>query len=167
MPWSVSEEYEDYGLYFTPANNEMLAGLNRVREFLKPQFSRRNPINNTVPSPKLFVFKNCVNLITEFPAYQWRKMRSLGSRNQPEQPRDFKDHALDALRYAIMSRFPAPDKRQTGANMIDQRERSMMNAVNKPFPANYQGDEELGNFAGGMAQVGSLDDLQYGEDFGE
>lgn len=165
MPWSVMEEYEDYGLFFTPANNEQLAGINRVKEFLKLQYSRRNPITNDVPAPRLFIFKNCVNLITEFPAYQWRKMRSLGSRNQMEQPRDFKDHALDALRYAVMSRFPAPSKRPIGNDMVEPRERSIMSSMTQPFPKNYQGDSELGQMYGGLTEVEDLEDLTYGEQF--
>ena len=167
MPWSIIEEYEDQGLFFTPANNEQLAGINRVKEFLKPQMNRRHPITKEIPAPRLFIFKSCVNLISEFPAYQWRKMRSLGSRNQKEQPRDFQDHALDALRYIIMSRFPAPSRRPTGNEFILPRERRDMNPINKPIPENYGSDEELGSFYGGITNVSSVEDLTYAEEYGD
>lgn len=161
--WSVMEEYEDYGLFFTPANNEKLAGINRVKEFLKPQKNRRHPITKEIPSPKLFIFRNCVNLIAEMPAYQWRKLRTLQSRNSPEQPRDFNDHALDALRYIIMSRFPAPSKRFSGLDIILPEDRKNMNLITAPMQPG--GDEELGSFYGGSSGVTSLDQLSNGEDF--
>lgn len=155
--WSVMEEYDDCGLYFTPANNEKLAGINRVREFLKPQMNRRNPITKEIPSPRLFIFKNCVNLNTEFPQYQWRKFRSLAQRNAIEQPRDFNDHALDALRYMIMSRFPAPLKRPARGELILPENRKGLNLITQPFSQNYAGDEELGQFS-------SLGESQYSDD---
>lgn len=166
MPWSVLEEYEDCGLYFTPANNEKLAGINRVKEFLKPLESRKHPITKQTPAPKLYIFKNCVNLCMEFPQYQWRKMRSLAQRNSPEQPRDFNDHALDALRYLIMSRFPAPLKRPTGFEMILPEHRKNMNMMSQPLPANYSGDDELGFFYNQDSQplVSDVEANNYGEE---
>lgn len=44
MQWSVMEEYEDNGIYATPANNELLGGINRVREFLRVDAGRRHPL---------------------------------------------------------------------------------------------------------------------------
>lgn len=159
--WSVMEEYEDHGLFFTPANNEKLAGINRVKEFLKPQKSRRHPITKEIPSPKLFIFKNCVNLISEMPAYQWRKLRNLQSRNSLEQPRDFNDHALDALRYIIMSRFPAPLKRFSGDELILPEERRNMNIITSPMQ--QQGDEVLGAFHQSGGEIMSAEETNdYG-----
>ena len=159
--WSVMEEYEDYGLFFSPSNNEKLAGINRVKEFLKPQKNRRNPLTKEIPSPRLFIFKNCINLINELPQYQWRKLRSLQSRNSPEQPRDFNDHAVDALRYIIMSRFPAPVRRGIGDAMILPENRKNMNLITAKMPE--YGDSELGSFYQQDSTVEDLDDLTYGE----
>lgn len=159
--WSVMQEYEDYGLYFSPANNEKLAGINRVKEFLKPQKNRRHPITKEIPSPKLFIFKNCVNLISEMPAYQWRKLRTLQSRNSPEQPRDFNDHAVDALRYIIMSRFPAPLKRTPGDAMILPEERKNMNLITTPMQ--QHADELLGSFHQQGQEITQADEMNdYG-----
>lgn len=156
--WSIMEEYEDCGLFFTPANNEKLAGINRVKEFLRPQKNRRNPITKEIPSPRIFIFKNCVNLISEMPAYQWRKLRSLQSRNSPEQPRDFNDHAVDALRYIIMSRFPAPLKRSPGDSMILPEERRNMNLITAPMQ--QRGDDELGSFYQNQGAINEMSDLE-------
>ena len=88
MPWSVLEEYEDYGIYPTPANHEILAGINRVREFMRIDPKRRHPITGNLGSPRMFIFSNCINFISEIPSYQWRKVRSLTQRNVYERPRD-------------------------------------------------------------------------------
>jgi PBSX family phage terminase large subunit len=148
MPWSVLEEYEDHGIYATPANNELLGGINRVREFLRVDPNRKHPVTSTNGSPKLFIFSNCVNLISEFPQYQWKKLRSATPRNAPERPRDFNDHALDALRYMIMSRFPAPVKKATGYELVLPEQRRKANEMGKPFAENYKGDSMLGKFSG-------------------
>ena len=163
--WSVIEEYEDYGLYFTPANNEKLAGINRVKEFLKPQKNRRHPITKEIPSPRLFIFKNCIDLIAEMPQYQWRRLRGLQSRNALEQPRDFNDHAVDALRYIIMSRFPAPMRRPLGGELILPENRKNMNIITAPMPPSY-GDDELGSFYGNDKTVEGMNDLLQGQDYG-
>ena len=146
--WSVMEEYEDYGLYFTPYNNEKLAGINRIKEFLKVRKDRRHLVTKNVGAPKLYIMKNCVNLIWEMPQYQWRKFRSITPRNAPEQTKDLNDHALDALRGLIMSRFPAPLRKATGFELILPEHRKNMNLMSEPLPKNYTGDEELGSMYG-------------------
>ena len=128
---------------------------------MKPQKNRRNPITKEVPSPRLFIFKNCVDLINEMPQYQWRKLRGLASRNSPEQPRDFNDHAVDSLRYIIMSRFPAPLKRSLGDSLILPADRKNMNLITARMQD--QGDDELGSFYQGGGEVNRMDEM--GEDF--
>lgn len=143
MPWSVIEEYEDYGLFFTPANNEKLAGINRVKEFLMLQKNRRHPTTNVHPAPKLYIFQNCINLITEIQQYKWKKLRGLSERNAPEQSVDFQDHAVDALRYLIMSRFPPPSRRPLGGELVLPEHRKNSNMISSELPQNF-GDEDLG-----------------------
>lgn len=146
-PWSVIEEYEDYGIYATPANNEILGGINRVREFMRVDIKRRHPVTSNFGSPRLFIFANCVNLINEIPQYQWKGMRGLIQRSQTEIPRDLNDHAVDAMRYMIMSRFPAPSKHPGRYDMVSPLQRSNSNIMTEPFSANSGGDE-LGQFGG-------------------
>ena len=49
--------------------------------------------------PRLFVFRNCKNLIKEFGRYSWEK--SPEGRSEKEMPAKVDDHALDALRYMV------------------------------------------------------------------
>ncbi len=89
---SVTELFYDCGIVANPCvNKDMFSGLQRVKQFLA--------IDNGLP--KLFIFKNCVNLIREFKSYWWGK---------EDTPKKVDDHALDALRYYIMTK-PSPTQR--------------------------------------------------------
>lgn len=88
--WSVADEYRDNGISFTPADNNVLAGINRVNEYFKDN--------------RLKIFKNCVNLIEEIGQYKWKKLRPGQQKNEPDEPVKFNDHACDCLRYCVMSR---------------------------------------------------------------
>ena len=88
---SIIDEYYDYlGLYFEPADNAMLAGINRVNEYFKNE--------------KLIIFKNCENTIREVENWKWRKVKIGQEKNQPEEPTDVNDHTCDCLRYLLNSR---------------------------------------------------------------
>ena len=162
MPWSVLEEYEDYGIYATPANREMLAGINRIKEFLKLNPKRMNPVKMETPSPRIFIMSNCTNLLWEFPQYQWKKMRNLTDRNEAERPRDYNDHALDALRYMVMSRFPPPSRQIRGDSLVTPLRRKKAEGMITSVPSNYVGDRVFGQSGGGMGlyKEGELSEWQ-------
>ena len=110
---SVMAEYEDNGITtLTEANNDVLAGINRVAEFLTFDPERKHPITGEMGSPRLFITRNCVNARAEIPTYQWKAMNNRSSAlNRPEAPRKYRDHACDSIRYGIMSRPDAPERR--------------------------------------------------------
>lgn len=81
---SVSELFYEKGIAVnTSVNKQLFAGITRVKEYLGAR------------PPRIYIFKNCVNLIRELKGYWW------GDGDAPVK-RD--DHALDELRYYIMSR---------------------------------------------------------------
>lgn len=81
---SVSELFSERGILVNAnVNKDMFAGISRVKSYLKGE------------GPRLYVFRNCVNLIREFKGYWW------GDGDVPNK-RD--DHALDELRYYLMTR---------------------------------------------------------------
>ena len=83
---SVSELFYEYGINVnTNVNKDLLSGISRVKSYLK----------NANGEAKLFIFSSCVNMIREIKGYWW------GSHDAPIK-RD--DHAMDELRYYIMSR---------------------------------------------------------------
>ena len=85
---SIYEDLQKLGTYLTPANNEKLAGLNSINSLLKQK--------------RLFIFRNCQNLIKEIVNYKWKRLKLGDQKNLPEETIKKDDHAVDALRYGIM-----------------------------------------------------------------
>jgi PBSX family phage terminase large subunit len=83
------------------ANNDVTAGIDRVKSYMK--------IDPRTNKPKLFIFDSCTNLIDELCKYRYMELNhsQVGKKNEREQPYKHDDHAVDALRYLIMSQ-PEP-----------------------------------------------------------
>ena len=90
---SVAELFCDNGILVdTHVNKDLFSGINRVKQYLM-----------TDGKPRLFVFDSCVNLIRELKSYRW---------GDGDRPVKTDDHAVDELRYLLMSR-PLPPKKPT------------------------------------------------------
>ncbi len=89
-PKSVAELFFEKGIAVdTRVNKDLFSGLMRVRDVLSARPAR------------LYIFRTCTNLIRELKGYRW------GDNDVPTK-RD--DHALDELRYYLMSHPQAPQK---------------------------------------------------------
>jgi hypothetical protein len=145
MPWSIQEEYADNGIQPVLANNEVLASINRIKEYLHIQKDRIHPITQQRGAPKLFIMNNCVNLLEEIPTYRWRKQTSAQELNNPEKPIKYKDHAVDALRYLIMSR-PEPTQRlPVGISYVERKTKSNINEMTRGNEVNLTDEHQLYN----------------------
>lgn len=82
---SVFEYFAEYGIYFTPANNNIDTGIMKVYTYLSMD--------------KLFIFSSCINTISEGTEYRYPQQKE--NRNPDEKPLDVNNHAMDCLRYAI------------------------------------------------------------------
>lgn len=83
---SVTELFCEQGILVNPnVNKDMFTGIQRVKEYLKIIDGK----------PKIFIFKNCVNLIREIKSYRW---------GEGDVPKKTDDHALDELRYYLMTK---------------------------------------------------------------
>jgi PBSX family phage terminase large subunit len=91
----------DFPLFL--ANNDVTVGIDRVKTFLKP-----DPRSG---KPRLYIFRSCTNTIDEICKYRYKelKMAQVGKQNEKEEPYKHDDHAVDALRYLIMTQ-PEPHK---------------------------------------------------------
>lgn len=87
-------------------------GINKVRDLLK-----RN---------KLKIHKDCTNLIWEIETYAYPEKKT--DRNEQENPIKENDHALDALRYAIMSN--QPDERLDRETLLSRHLQRVHNSQN-------------------------------------
>lgn len=140
---SVLIEYIESGIPLILGNNDVRAGIDKVAKHI------RNPETG---KPRLFITKNCVNLIHELQRYRWgtwatKKMQN--QKNKKEEPHKKHDHAVDALRYLISSRpavedmsLPKPDVPYSAAisPYEDLKDRSLQIAKRK-----YDLDPHLGS----------------------
>lgn len=95
---SVTELFCDHGINVNPkVNKDLFSGISRIKEYLCGAYGK-----------KLYVFKNCVNLIRELKAYRW---------GYGDVPKKIDDHCLDELRYYVMSR-PKPNMELTKKSEI-------------------------------------------------
>ena len=132
MPWSILEEYQDYGIYAVPANSEVLAGINRIKEYLKINPERLHYRTHQKGAPRLFIGRNCVNLLDELRSYHWKRVQvSSADSNIPEKPAKVKDHAVDSLRYMIMSRYEKTEKEDPKYAFVRRDERRRANDITR------------------------------------
>ena len=107
---SVAELFYERGILVnTDVDKELFAGIARVKSLFK-----RRP-------PAIFIFKNCVNLIRELKGYWW------GNGDVPIK-RD--DHALDELRYYVMSR-PDASKRSEEKSVVQRDKQSLYRIIKR------------------------------------
>ena len=108
---SILEEYSRNGIMFSLGNNDVGAGIVRVKGYMTNKMKDGRSYWQTT--------YDCPNLIWEIGRYRWREYqhRETKNRNNPyEVPRKKDDHAVDALRYFLMSRpelvtmYESPDR---------------------------------------------------------
>lgn len=91
---SVVDLFYDNGILVNPrVNKDMFSGISTVKRYLKDGEGKAH----------LFIFKTCVNLIREIKGYWW---------GEADLPIKSDDHALDELRYYLMSKPVAAQKRE-------------------------------------------------------
>lgn len=85
-----------------PANNEVTAGIDRVKQYLK-----KDPKTG---KPRLFIFDTNKEVIDEMFQYRWEELTpgQEMSKNIKEAPVKRDDHGPDMLRYGVMSRPESP-----------------------------------------------------------
>ena len=104
-------EMQKLGVFCTPAQKRDLAGgVSMLRSLMMMQGDGL---------ARLYVHASCKNLIKEIRGYHWPEEIGTGNRtrNPKDLPVDYENHAIDALRYAIISsitgdgRAPEPIRR--------------------------------------------------------
>lgn len=95
---SIAQQWRAAGLAVRKAKNARVAGWSQVRDHLRPQVPMRAAEDLEVLIPRLRVFPVCANLIRTLPLM-------LHDKKRPEDlDTDLEDHAVDAVRYGLMSR---------------------------------------------------------------
>lgn len=98
MVWSIADEYLEEDMPITRANNEVVAGINYVRQLFKAN--------------KIHIDPRATDLIDELMQYQWKDQNPNreGLQNAPEEVRKVNDHLVDALRYVLYSKPGAAEE---------------------------------------------------------
>lgn len=102
IPYSVIEDFEDNGWEFTPAQNDVDAGITRIREYFQL-------INGKA---HLYIFRDkCPRLVEELINYRYQENSDTvdKTKNVSEKPIKKNDHGCDSLRYLIMTRPNKPE----------------------------------------------------------
>ncbi len=83
---SVAELFYERGIVVNPdVEKDLFSGIARVKSYL----NRENRL------PNLYIFNNCVHLISELKGYYW---------GSGDVPKKVDDHSLDEMRYYLMTR---------------------------------------------------------------
>lgn len=94
---SIQLELTQKGVYTIPANNDVYAGIQLVKQALS-QIAGDG-------KPRLRIFRTCINLINEFENYVWTEVTdSITDDSRREKPKKVNDHAMDALRYILINK---------------------------------------------------------------
>jgi hypothetical protein len=145
---SVIDEYWDYGIYTIPSDRHKIARVNRVAEWLRRDLAWPHPrtreTNDEEGWPRLYIFRNCVNLIEHVPQYRWKPQPPTNTEDAKEEPLKKDDHDVDALGYILMTRQP-PAKKPMSARGMDPRTQKYWDMVNKKTKKRQQrGHSKLG-----------------------
>lgn len=101
---SVTELFYEHGILANPkVNKDLFTGIQRVKSYLR----------GAGGIPRLYIFRNCINMIRELKSYWW---------GTGDTPKKTDDHALDELRYFLMTR-PANEKREEKSEITRHKER--------------------------------------------
>ncbi len=112
---SVTELFYEHGINANPkVNKDLFTGINRVKSYLKSADGR----------VRLFIFRNCTNLIREIKSYWW---------TDGDRPQKKDDHCLDELRYYICSRPEIPKPPQQKSEIQKDKERLMKKLTKNNF----------------------------------
>lgn len=116
---SIHEEYARLGVMFSFGNNDVTGGIERVTSYVRNRMKDGQPYWQ--------VTTECAATIWEITKYRWKKYKNREAnreQNRFEVPIKKDDHAMDSLRYFLMSRpvltsayVPAPP-RNSNANVM-------------------------------------------------
>ena len=113
---SVIDEYYDHGILTLPSDRHKIARVNRVAEWIGLDPEHPHPVTKEVREegwPRLYIFRNCFNLIEHLPQYRWKPQSPAAKEDAGEEPLKKDDHDVDALGYILMTR-PRPAETPLG-----------------------------------------------------
>lgn len=105
---SVADQFYKHKILCNTKVNKSLVGLQKVRKYICDANKNR----------KLFIFKNCVNMIREIKSYTW---------GNDEAPIKKDDHSMDELRYYIMNKSEQFESKPTSSETLKYKQKLINN----------------------------------------
>lgn len=101
-------ELAEHGIHGQPAIKDVQPGLFKTNQYMHVDVRLKHPFNFALEgAPRYFVAAHCVETIKELTSYKWAKDRS---GNPTGKPAHENSHSPDAVRYAIHTYRPLPEK---------------------------------------------------------
>lgn len=102
--WMTYHDHLPKDWSLLPANNEVTAGIDRVKQYLK--------VDPRTNKPRLYIFDTCKEVIEEMFQYRWEELTpgQEMAKNIKEAPVKKDDHGPDMVRYGVMSRPESPQR---------------------------------------------------------
>jgi len=128
---TVLGEYNAHGIPFRVSSNDVVAGVNRVKEYFKYDPLLKHPISDERGSARLLISSRCPLLIQQLHRYKREEQKTgRGSVDPPERFSKYNCHLADALRY-LMLRFT---NALTAKSIVKgfEKAQSQVYRVNKP-----------------------------------
>jgi hypothetical protein len=146
---SVIDEYFDYGITTIPSDRHKIARVNRVAEWLRLDPEHPHPLTGECREegwPRLYIFRNCVNLIEHVPQYRWKPLSPTHKEDAKEEPLKKDDHDVDTLGYILMTRPRPANRPMDTKTSSDARSQKYWEKVGKKMSMNG-GHSRLGSEA--------------------
>ncbi len=141
---SIAELYQAEDITLIRANNDVKTGLLRCQQLLHVDPAHKHPFTGKLGAPRLYVVaRNCGSFLDEIRTYQWKEVKAAEERNVVEEPRKKNDHAMDMMKYFVLSHTGAaalPEKKPT---LFDFNIWQRQQIVKKAFEPVQTADETL------------------------
>lgn len=100
---NVLAEYNALGIPFIPCSRDVVAGVNRVKEYLAYDPVLMHPLTGLMGAPRLLISERCPNLIKRLGEYKREEQKTgRGRQDPPEKFQSYQMHLPDALRYLLL-----------------------------------------------------------------
>jgi len=100
----IGDLYQDAGIDVSPAKGgDYKVRVPLVSEYFRIDYDLPHAISKENGAPKIYIMRNCKNLIRELFSYKWSDPKKTVSGEMEIKPVKGNDHAVNALEYLLMS----------------------------------------------------------------
>lgn len=124
---SDQSEFTKNGVYTILGQNAVETGIEEIKQRLRDE--------------QLIIYNNCRKLINEFKMYRWKESSTRFEEDQKPIPIKKDDHALDALRYMVMTRpyLPISEKKDDRSYLEKMMDEDKQKAENQQPMSEFGG----------------------------